>query len=83
MNDPRQIAQRIVGTLDWQGEGLVLESVRVMAGRLRPELFDIFQWPFAEIVAESPPQITEGILLHPPAKPAIHPRYPAVHPRGT
>jgi hypothetical protein len=36
------------------GEALVLESVRMMAERFKPELFDVFRWPFPQIVAESP-----------------------------
>lgn len=36
------------------GEALVLESVRVMAERFKPELFDVFCWPFGQIVTESP-----------------------------
>ena len=41
------------------GEALVLESVRLMAERFKPELFDLFRWPFAEIVADSPLRVSE------------------------
>lgn len=34
-------------------ERLILETVRVLAERFRPELFETFQWPFAQIVADS------------------------------
>jgi hypothetical protein len=38
---------------------VVLESVRILAERFRPELFERFRWPFGEIVAESPLQVCE------------------------
>jgi hypothetical protein len=41
------------------GEALVLESVRIMAERFRPELFDVFQWPFAQILEDSPLYVSE------------------------
>lgn len=41
------------------GERLVLETVRVLAERFRPELFDIFRWPVGQVVAESPLQVSE------------------------
>lgn len=42
-----------------QEERLVLETVRVMAERFKPELFELFHWPFAQIVADSPLQVSE------------------------
>ena len=36
------------------GEQLVLETLAVLAGRFRPELFEKFHWPFAQIMEESP-----------------------------
>jgi hypothetical protein len=39
------------------GEQLVLESVRVLAERFKPELFGAFYWPMARIVEESPLQV--------------------------
>ncbi len=36
------------------GEQLVLETLRVAAERFRPELFDFFRWPMAEILDGSP-----------------------------
>jgi hypothetical protein len=41
------------------GERLVLESVRVMAERFAPEMFERFHWPFAQIIADSPLQVCE------------------------
>ena len=41
------------------GEQLVLETLRVAAERFRPELFDFFRWPMAEILANSPLQVSE------------------------
>jgi len=41
------------------GEQLVLETVRVMAERFKPELFDAFHWPFAQIVEDSPLLVSE------------------------
>lgn len=35
-------------------ERLVLETVRVMAERFAPELFEMFHWPFAQIIEDSP-----------------------------
>lgn len=40
-------------------ERLVIETVRVMAERFKPELFDVFRWEFAEVVADSPLQVSE------------------------
>jgi hypothetical protein len=36
------------------GEQLVLETLRVAAERFRPELFDFFGWPMAQILEDSP-----------------------------
>ena len=33
---------------------LVLETIRAMAARFKPELFDVFRWPVADILRESP-----------------------------
>jgi hypothetical protein len=41
------------------GEQTILETVRVMAERFKPELFELFHWPFAQIVADSPLQVSE------------------------
>lgn len=40
-------------------ERLVLETLRVNAERFKPELFDFFRWPFAQIVADSPLLVSE------------------------
>jgi hypothetical protein len=42
-----------------EGERLVLESVRVMAERFAPELFQKFCWPFAQIIEDSPLQVCQ------------------------
>jgi hypothetical protein len=36
------------------GEQLVLETLVAMAGRFKPELFEKFHWPFAQILEDSP-----------------------------
>ncbi|TAK98818.1 MAG: hypothetical protein EPO07_11525 [Verrucomicrobia bacterium] len=41
------------------GEQVILETVRVMAERFAPEMFERFHWPFAQIVADSPLQVSE------------------------
>ncbi len=41
------------------GEQLVLETLVAMAARFRPELFETFCWPFAQIVEDSPLQVSE------------------------
>jgi hypothetical protein len=40
-------------------ERLVLETVRVLAERFAPEMFEMFHWPFAQIVADSPLLVAE------------------------
>jgi hypothetical protein len=41
------------------GEQLILETLVVMAERFKPELFEKFHWPFAQIVADSPLQVAD------------------------
>ena len=42
----------------YQGEEkLILETLKVNAERFKPELFDFFRWPFAQIIADSPLQV--------------------------
>jgi hypothetical protein len=36
------------------GEKMVLENLRALAERFRPELFEVFRWPVEEILRESP-----------------------------
>jgi hypothetical protein len=36
------------------GEQLALETLKVLAERFKPELFEKFHWPFAQILADSP-----------------------------
>ncbi len=48
----------------WAGEGernerLVLETLRVLADRFKPELFEKFHWPFAQILSDSPLLVAE------------------------
>jgi len=40
-------------------EKLVLETVRVMAERFAPEMFERFRWPFAQILEDSPLLVAE------------------------
>ena len=40
-------------------EKLVLETVRVMAERFKPELLDVFRWPADGISRDSPLQVGE------------------------
>jgi hypothetical protein len=39
------------------GEQIILETLTAMAERFKPELFEMFHWPFAQIVADSPLQV--------------------------
>ncbi len=41
------------------GEQLALETLKVVADRFKPELFEKFRWPFAQIVADSPLLVSE------------------------
>ena len=41
------------------GEALVLETLRALAERFKPQLFDLFRWPMAAILADSPLQVAE------------------------
>ncbi len=56
---PRPLLGRGEGEAARAAERLVLESVRVLAERFKPELFDLFQWPFERILEESPLQVRE------------------------
>jgi hypothetical protein len=38
-------------------EKLMLETVRALAERFKPELFERFRWPYAQILADSPLQV--------------------------
>ena len=40
-------------------EKLVLETLRVNAERFKPELFEFFRWPFAQILEDSPLLVAE------------------------
>ena len=42
-----------------RAERLVLETLRVLAERFRPELFERFHWPFDQILKDSPLQVSE------------------------
>jgi hypothetical protein len=46
-----------------RAERLVLETVRVLAERFRPELYDVFHWPVAQIIAASGRMWT-GLLMN-------------------
>lgn len=41
------------------GEQLVLETLKALAERFKPELFETFRWPFAQIIADSPLLVSE------------------------
>lgn len=41
------------------GEQTVLETLKALAVRFKPELFEMFHWPFAQIVEDSPLQVSE------------------------
>jgi hypothetical protein len=41
------------------GEQLALETLKAIAERFKPELFEKFRWPFAQIVADSPLLVSE------------------------
>ena len=36
------------------GEELILATLRALAGRFKPELFDLFSWPLADMLKDSP-----------------------------
>jgi hypothetical protein len=42
-----------------EGERMVLETIRSLAERFKPELFELFHWPFAQILEDSPLQVSE------------------------
>ena len=42
-----------------EGEALVLETLRSRAERFKPELFDLYRWPFNQIVEDSPLHVCE------------------------
>jgi hypothetical protein len=41
------------------GEAVTLATVKMLATRFAPEMFDRFRWPFAQIIADSPLQVCE------------------------
>jgi hypothetical protein len=41
------------------GEQLILETLKALAERFKPELFEKFHWPFAQIVTDSPLLVSE------------------------
>lgn len=43
----------------YPNERLILETVRVNAERFKPELFEFFKWPFAQILEDSPLLVAE------------------------
>jgi len=55
---PREIVQARAGAEGRDaGEQLVLETLRALAERFKPELFETFHWPFAQILEDSPLQV--------------------------
>jgi len=57
---PPYLGDRRAGTdAPYLSEKLVLETLSVLAERFRPELFEAFHWPFAQIVEDSPLLVSE------------------------
>ncbi len=55
---PREVVQaRAKAEGREAGEQLILETLVAVAERFKPELFEKFQWPFAQIIADSPLQV--------------------------
>jgi hypothetical protein len=42
-----------------EGERMVLETIRSLAERFAPEMFETFRWPFAQILEDSPLLVAE------------------------
>lgn len=56
----REVIQARARADGWSGEErLVIEVVRVMAERFKPELFDVFRWEFPDVIADSPLRVSE------------------------
>jgi hypothetical protein len=53
------IAHRAESRGQSAAEGLLLETLRAVAERFRPELFEKFRWPFAQIIEDSPLLVAE------------------------
>jgi hypothetical protein len=56
------VSRKDAKTQSWgsgTGEKLVLETLRVCAERFKPELFEFFRWPMAEILEDSPLLVAE------------------------
>ena len=57
---PREvIAQQSAASGRSSDEGLILETLRAVADRFKPELFESFRWPFGQIVEDSPLLVSE------------------------
>jgi hypothetical protein len=57
---PREvIAQRSAAKGRSSDEGLLLETLRTVADRFKPELFEKFHWPFAQVIEDSPLQVCQ------------------------
>jgi hypothetical protein len=56
---PREVMQRGKTSPERSDERLVLESVRVLAERFRPELLDRFRWPLEQIICDSPLHVSD------------------------
>jgi hypothetical protein len=56
---PREVVQARAKTEGRDaGEQLVLETLKALAERFKPELFETFRWPFAQIIEDSPLQVS-------------------------
>ena len=51
---PRQSIQLGARSAELGAEKIVLETLRVNAERFKPELFEVFRWPYEQILADSP-----------------------------
>ena len=57
---PREVIEGGAAAPPYQREEkLILESVRVLAERFAPEMFERFHWPFDQIIADSPLHVCE------------------------
>jgi hypothetical protein len=63
MRSDGTVSRRAPSTINHQlstaSERTLLQSLRMHASRFRPELFQFFQWPFAQILEDSPLLVAE------------------------
>jgi hypothetical protein len=56
---PREVIVRGARNPQQKAEKVILATLQVLAERFRPELFERFHWPFAQIIADSPLHVCE------------------------